>query len=132
MWHNEHANRPHRMRCDECFRALPINPPGQCLGTGCGVTAAGAARCYACCAKHDTADMIATGRAVLYLSGSEREGWRVTNWPESLVFPASARRMRHPFAREAWLASFTGPDGAPWTAKNIGDSQIAHCRRVKA
>lgn len=120
------------LRCEACLRALPINPPGHVGGTGYGTRRDGSAICHACGAADERASMIATGRAVLYLTGNEREGWKVTDWPAGLSFPANARRMRHPIAREAWVAYFTGPDGKPWSAKNIGDTQIAHCRRLKA
>ena len=129
-WHNEHANQPHRMRCDECFRALPINPPGA-FTTGYGISRDGVVCCYDCCAKHDKASMLADGRAVLYLAKQEGGSWAITNWPGSLSFPArGVRKMRHPWARTARIAYFTGPDGHEWSAKNIGDSQIAHCRRL--
>jgi hypothetical protein len=82
--------------------------------------------CYACCAQSDRLEMLATGKVALYLVKNE-----VTNWPGTLRFKVVARRpMRHAFAR-AEIAYFTGPDGKQWSAKNIGDSDIAHCRRLK-
>ena len=130
QWHNEHAGQPSHMRCDECFRALPINPPGT-LTAGYGRDRQDKIICYACCAKHDKATMLADGKIVLYLAKQDDGSWAVTNWPGSLSFPArGVRTMRHPWARHALIAYFTGPDGRTWSAKNIGDSQIAHCRRL--
>lgn len=84
--------------------------------------------------------MIKTGEATLYFShgGSDAIGCvmpdhmpEITNWPGTLRFTArGVRRFRHPFAREAWLGQFTGPDDKLWRFKNIGDTQIADCRRV--
>lgn len=102
------------------------------LGTGYGIRKDGARVCYSCCADDDKRSMLETGRATLYLV--KRNGrWRITNWPGSYDVRADyVRRFNHPFAREAWIARFVGPDGTTWSAKNIGDSQIAHCRRVRA
>jgi hypothetical protein len=90
--------------------------------------------CYACCGDNDRVDMLREGRATLYLSKNAR-GWRVTNWPGSLEFrvdSGAVHKLRHPFTRDARIAYFRGPEGATWSARNIGDSQIAHCRRLKA
>lgn len=127
----EPANQNIRLRCDECLSALPINLPGHFGGVGYAIGRQGESFCYACCAKHDRANMVADGKSVLYLAKQDDGSWAVTNWPGSLSFPArGVRKMRHPWARHALIAYFTGPDGRTWSAKNIGDSQIAHCRRL--
>ncbi len=83
-------------------------------------------------ADRDRADMIRTGKGTLYLTQNNPALWyEITNWSGTLKFPARhVRGFRHPFAREAWLGEFTGPDGRLWRFKNIGDTQIAHCRRA--
>lgn len=129
IWHDEHANQYRPMRCDECFRALPT-PGTRAGGAGYGRTQDGAVRCYACCAKHDKAQMMANGEIVLYLVRQPDGSHAVTNWPGSLEFVArGVRPMRHPFA-PARIGYFTGPDGRTWSAKNIGDSDIARCKRL--
>lgn len=102
-------------------------------GTGFAVRPDDTLICYACCGQTDRLDMLATGKAVLYLSKSAADDWHVGNWPGTLKFrTGQPRKFRHPWSRHAVMAYFTGPDGKPWSAKNIGDSQIAHCRRLKA
>lgn len=128
--------------CGQC--GAPFCASG--LGAGYGIRASDHMRiCYACCGDNDRRDMIETGRAVLYLTSTRKAErpagslirhvvYEVTNWPGSLRFkvqPGAVRSFRHPFARNAKIAYFTGPDGATWSAKNIGDSDIAHCRRIK-
>ena len=99
--------------------------------------------CYACCAERDRADMIATGRATLYLierehsplaMGGDRSGHAVTNWPGSLeFFTGPVRKGRHNIAGTRYDAWFTGPDGKTWHAVQYGqNTQIAHCKRLKA
>jgi hypothetical protein len=121
--------------CDDCGQDKPRKREG---GTGYASTPDGRTVCYDCCAIRDKAEMIREGRATLYLSRAvavqssptDRAAWVVTNWPGTLRFvPRNVRRFNHPFAREAWVGEFTGPDGKLWRFKNIGDSQIAHCRR---
>lgn len=110
--------------CDDCGKEKPTQKEG---GTGYGKTKDGKVVCYDCCALRDKADMVERGNTTLYLVGHE-----VTNWPGTLRFPVtSLRAFRHPFSRHAVMAYFDGPDGSRWSAKNIGDTQIAHCRRLK-
>lgn len=117
------------IRCTDCGADLHEGN----RGTGYGTDAGGApcVLCYACCGEREAARMGETGRAVLYLVKDAKGFHAVTDWPGTLRFPATAERMRHPFAREAYCGRFTGPDGKQWSYKNIGDSQIAHCRRLK-
>lgn len=110
--------------CDDCRKVKPCASDG---GTGYGRNG-NLMICYDCCALRDKAGMVEHGKATLYLVGSE-----VTNWPGTLRFPVhGSYAFNHPFSRHAVMAYFTGPDGKRWSAKNIGDSQIAHCRRLTA
>lgn len=114
--------------CCDCHQVKPMQSSG---GTGYAVTDNDLLVCYDCCAIRDTDRMKRDGRATLYLV-KEQAGWFVTNWPGTLQFPAyDVRRFRHPFA-DARIAYFHGPDGKRWSAKNIGDQQIAHCRALKS
>ena len=87
--------------------------------------------CFDCCAKRETARMIDSGRATLYLV-SEGSQQFVTNWPNTLRFAVRyARKSWHNMARTMTTVYFTGPDGANWSARSYGENtQIAHCRRL--
>lgn len=86
--------------------------------------------CFRCCGDLDRAGMLATGRAALYFTDGV-DGPRISNWPSTLIFSVREySRFNHPFAREAWRGTFIGPDGVVWRFQNIGDSQIAHCKRA--
>lgn len=112
--------------------------------TGYGIdSATGATFCYACAADRDRADMIASGRATLYMVqanpnlpyravGPFTQMVKVTNWPGSLEFMCGSLRVsRHNIAGKRYDAWFIGPDGWEWHAVTYGDNtQIAHCRRV--
>lgn len=102
--------------------------------TGYGTTADGKRHCYACCAAQDRADMLANGRATLYLSKDKSGAWHVSNWPGTLTFLARAKTAHRGggFGCQRTDAWFRGPDGAMWHAINRGDNQIARCRRLKA
>lgn len=115
---------------------------------GYGTMPNGDRHCYACCANTDRADMIATGRATLYLTSRDRkegdkyEGpsdpngkvWEATNWPGSLRFRVGhPRKGRHNMARVRYDVWFAGPDGKSWHGAQFGDNtQILHCRRVNS
>lgn len=119
-------------------------------GYGCYIDAKGVERkaCHACCADLDRADMIATGKATLYLTWEQearpraqagqyihRKHAKVSNWGGSLSFPVASliRVGAHNIARVRYDFRFTGPDGATWAGTQYGDNtQIAHCRRVRA
>ena len=77
--------------------------------------------------------MIKDGRAVLYMTGDNSNA-TISNWTGQLTFRAGyVRKGRHNFARHVYTAWFCGPDGQQWIAKRYGDNtQIAHCRRLKA
>jgi hypothetical protein len=114
--------------------------PHSDITTGYGIDPAGKKHCYACCADRDRADMIATGKATLYLVqcaprplSAFSKAHELTNWPGSLRFPATYVRISKRgggFGSQRTDAYFTGPDGKAWHAVNRGDSQIARCRRL--
>ncbi len=59
--------------------------------------------------------------------------WKITNFDNSFSIKTFGvpRKFRHPFSRMASIVYFPGPDGHVWSARNIGDNDIAHCRRLK-
>lgn len=131
--------------CVECGSAFPIRQPGYVGGTGYATRPEDGERiCYECCAKHDRETMIKHGKIALYLvkTGNKARNmgldyhdvYEISNWPGTLKFkvqPGAVKPFRHPFSRDALIAYCVGPDGATWSAKNIGDNEIAHCRRIK-
>lgn len=142
---------PRPTHCHECAAALPARDEATCAAgyaTGkaepisshvdapelkAGETLERSpAICYACCGKHDKAYMLEHGKITLYLSRAD-DGWYVGNWPATLRFPVSHMKQgAHNIARSRYDAWFTGPDGKQWHAVNIGDNQIARCKRLKA
>jgi hypothetical protein len=117
--------------------------PGECGGTGYArikhESGAEQRICYDCCAVRDRLDMLATGRAVLYLVGRVDNvhvtTHVVTNWPGTLEFKCFPRVVRRPgaggFGAQRTDAWFIGPDGFIWHAINRGDMQLARCKRTK-
>lgn len=85
--------------------------------------------------------MVETGRALLYLAETTRtdgnmkplhSAWHVSNWPGSLqvAIPIPPRKSRHNFG--LWRLDFWFPfEGFWWHGYNIGDNQIARCKRTK-
>ena len=122
---------PAAFHCAACGRDMPLNMSGSC-GTGYGTDSARTAfRCYDCCAKMEHESMFITGKATLYLVQEAGKPARITDWPGKLQFTVtSIRPFRHPFSRSAYCGTFRGPGGTLWRFKNIGDSQIAHCKRA--
>lgn len=139
---------PATFTCYRCGEHKPLKFDG--AGTGYGVTTqhmvdhghvarANEMVCYACAGETDRADMLADGRAVLYLTHEPIQGraypfadGRVTNWPGTLSIKCRVKRGAHNVARYRYDAWFTGPDGKPWHGVQYGDNtQILHCRRVK-
>lgn len=116
--------------CAKC--GAEFSPNG--CATGYGVTHMGERHCYACCAADDREAMTREGRATLYLKSTPEHGrgWAVTNWPGTLEIPvAFACTSKHNWGlkrRDVW---FRGPDGAIWHGYNVGDNDIAHCKRTK-
>ena len=124
----------------------PRHWPGGGGSPGYGVRPDGTRICYECCADDDRKQMIeGDGRITLYLVETTKvdrmacgldkpKVWEITNWPGTLRLRCYGppKSFHHPFARHAVMAYFRGPDGKTWSAKNVGDNQIAHCRRLKA
>ncbi len=88
--------------------------------------------------------MIDQGKITLYLTDTGKvdnmamgldkpNEWRIGNWDNSFSIKTFGvpRKFRHPFSWQATIVYFPGPDGHVWSARNIGDNQIAHCRRLK-
>jgi|ERR1700724_189225 len=127
--------------CERCHKPFPDT---QGVVAGYGIFGAdGAKVCYACCAIIQRADMIATGKATLYLTHerfgdhkiAQLDNWRdgrVSDWPGELSFPCRVKRGRHNIARWRYDAWFT-VDGQSWHGVSYGDNtQIIHCRRVQS
>jgi hypothetical protein len=119
-------------RCADCGQVKPVHTDG---GTGYATAPNDKPNgliCYECCAIRDRAEMKQRGIATLYYTREIGKGEQIGNWPGTLTFRVlTSRRFNHPFASEAYLGEFLGPDGELWRFRNIGDNQIAHCRRAK-
>ena len=87
--------------------------------------------------------MIDTGKIILYLTDTRKIDygamgldkpmeWRIGNWDNSFSIKTFGvpKKFHHPFSSQAYIVYFPGPDGHVWSARNIGDNQIAHCRRL--
>lgn len=113
--------------CADCIKTLPKSKDG-----GTGYTERnGETICYDCCADSDRQEMQLGHRIALYWVDDNGRNNRVTNWPGTLSYPLrDIRDLNHAFAK-GHIGYFLGPDGHEWSAKNIGESQIAHCRRLK-
>lgn len=140
---------PAGFRCVRCGIAKPF--PLGALGTGYGITTehmverghvakAGEMCCYECCGETDRADMIAEGKAVLYLTHDPirdrsypfADG-KITNWPGTLSIQCRVKRGYHNIARHRYDVWFVGPDDKQWHGVQFGDNtQIARCRRIKS
>ncbi len=124
----------HRFVCAECGEEkVHVNPNG-CGGTGYGIDRAGNKVCYACCGKHDLADMRETGRAVLYLTEEGTQGTVVSNWPGTLKIRVThLRKGSHNIAGSRTDVWFTDGDGRQWHGVQLGEfSQLCRCKRLKA
>ncbi len=130
-----------RFTCADCGEEkCHVNPNG-CGGTGYATVRDGGVEkkvCYDCIGKREIADMIETGRAVLYLTvagDSAAAPLRpvVTNWPGTLKIPVkSSKRSRNNFGAQREDVWFNGPDGKRWWGVNIGDNMLCRCRRLKS
>ena len=89
--------------------------------------------CYECCGETDRADMLADGKATLYLTRNSADGSaKISNWPGTLKFTGRYRRGSHNIARWRYDVWFRGPDNTDWHGVTYGDNtQICHCRRLK-
>lgn len=123
---------PAEFLCSDCKAFKPIPLDG--CGTGYARDNSDNLICYQCAGKRDEAEMVASGKAVLYLSHHGGDGWRVTNWPGTLsIRPQSVQSGRHNFARTRKDVWFIGPDQARWHGVQLGEfSQICRCKRLKA
>lgn len=148
--------------CHDCGAQVPTpDPPFSSLGYGYYRFDGGqpVPVCYTCCAARDKEDMIATGKATLYLTlavkplppryhehftyfSKERGMCRrdekgsygtVTNWPGTLTFDLTyAKAGLHHRAETRYDVWFKGPDGSRWHGVQYGENtQICHCRRLK-
>jgi len=118
----------HRFVCADCGEEKVHTDS---LTTGYGINREGRKVCYSCCGKRDSAEMTATGRAVLYLT--EEAGVPVvTNWPGTLRLRVThTRKGSHNIAGSMVSIWFTDLDGREWHGRNIGDNQILRCKRLK-
>lgn len=108
--------------------------------------------CYACCGILAKADMLKTGKAVMYLSfdwPEYKKSWtfsqlrrpaghqsvengKVSNWSGTVSFPVRYVNVgRHNMAGVRYDFWFT-VDGDNWHGVRYGDNtQLAHCKRIK-
>jgi hypothetical protein len=139
-------------QCCQCKAVKPVQTSG---GTGYGYNKQNEPVCYDCCGENDRAEMIATGKAVLYLTcepaskmrranglpftpETAREGsgrktaGEVTNWPGTLRLKCHTQAGRHNIAGTRYDCWFTGPDGYEWHGVTYGeDNQLCRCKRTK-
>ena len=99
---------------------------------GYGIAYDGLTMCYGCCALDDIATMDATGAITLYLVGDRANGYRVTNWPGSLVFDrVTVTTGRHNIAGKRYDAWFNH-GGHVWHGVRYGDNtEAARFKRTK-
>lgn len=131
---------PAGFRCADCGQVKPFKLGG---GTGYARTRDGegeAFACYDCASLRERESLLIHGEGVLYLTGipclglkpRAGEPMRVGDWPGGLSFPVSAHWTgRHNWGGKVHFVRFTGPDGAEWSGRNLGDSQICRVRRLK-
>lgn len=106
------------------------------VAMGYGKNQSGDTSCYECCAQHTRQCMMRDGKTALYLAQNDAGAWEVTDWPGYLRFPAygvkqGKQRRGCCGPLSVTQAYFLGPDGKTWSARVIGDMQIARCRRLK-
>lgn len=102
--------------------------------------------CYPCAAASELADLHATGRAVLYLSGEPKYhptlstqpfAWlsdvKVGNWTGLIKFNVTGyNRGLHNIAGKRTNVWFTDDKGGKWWGVSYGDNtQLIHCKRLK-
>jgi hypothetical protein len=97
--------------------------------------------CYACCAEYDKEYMRKHGKITLYLThqnplkpgtvSAKEDGWRVTNWPSSLILPVfHIRKGKHNIAGSRYDVWFYF-EGREWWGRQFGENtQLVHCRRT--
>lgn len=120
------------LKCAQCGAPIPESPEGT-ITTGYGYErmADGTDRiiCYPCCGKMDEEWMCTHVDICLYWDGK-----KITNWPGSLVIkPTTVRYTRHGltnvYGRVTYVWFTFG--GHMWMGRNMGDSQVLHCHRLK-
>lgn len=111
--------------CGVCKADKPVT---EGITPGYGVKPDGTKICYDCCAVHDRIQMRDEDRITLYLVKSGE----VVNWPGTLRFqPTKVRKGRHNIGKTRIDVWFTEDEfGSKWWGRNIGDSQILHCRKL--
>lgn len=138
--------------CCKCHEIKPVQPTG---GTGYATNRDNDDKtCYACCAIADRAYMDSHDRITLYLIVDHESlavndvshehnvrnkicprnyGWKVTNWPGSLVLhPFRVREGRHNIAGKRYDCWFNDHKNRKWHGVQYGDNtQIVHCRKLK-
>lgn len=124
-----------KFTCHICHESKQETSNG---GTGYATNKAGSKICYACCAGVDIQEMKDEGKIILYLTkGPENKHaeYSVTNWPGTLRFPVIL--ISSSWQNFAGMAGrndfwFKVPlDPYIWHGYQIGDNDIAHCRRTK-
>lgn len=104
------------------------------MTTGYGTDSDGKRHCFACCSERERAQMVATGKATLYLSKTDSGAWQIADWPGLLKFTPryGVATGRHNWAGKRYSTQFVGPDGFVWSGVTYGDNtQIHHCKRTK-
>lgn len=132
------TEQPKTFFCSDCHQDKPIQKDG---GTGYAELAEDGQQirvCYSCVAERDKRNMIADGKATLYLSDITKScnpnGFgSVGNWPGTLKFSARVRKGHHNIAHTRYDVWFTGPDNKPWHGTQYGENtQLTHCKRIKS
>lgn len=116
----------------------------ECILSGCttgyGIDKDNNKICYLCCGKRDEKDMLATGKAVFYLSDIKDVGiygvkmgiGKVSNWPGTLAFEGRVRVGRQNFTGKRYDVWFMDNQGNNWWGVTFGDNtQICHCKMIK-
>lgn len=120
---------PATFTCHDCGQNKPLKIDG--VGTGYATDGQGNLVCYDCCGEQDQAYMRQNGKNMLYLV-QDGQNWHVTNWPGTLKLPCGVRVGRHNIAGKRYDVWFRF-EGTEWHGVKYGDNtQICHCRRLKA
>ena len=116
--------------CCKCHEAIDCTPEGY-FTPGYGSNRDGSEKtCYACIAKDEAAEMLATGKGFLYINEKTRE---VSNWPGSLKFHVNRiSRSFHNFAGKDGRVDFWFRGlGRDWHGVCIGDQQFSRVYALK-
>jgi len=116
-------------KCGDCGQIKPVKTD---CSTGYGwkdISPQSKPVCVECCAIEDRKIMSTTGKhSRLYYTGD-----KVTNWPGTLAFKVVSRKSSwHNFAGKNGRTDFWFVvDGYYWHGVNIGDNQLARCKKTK-